>query len=173
MQDHITKAYFSYLKLAIPVVSIVLFSTLFSVIFSFPYSALIPGYIIIISYYWLIYQPILVPRLFLFISGIFFDSLMDNPLGLSSLILIITWLIVVIQRDIIRIFNFYYGWCLLFIILLISFIISSVVYFVFFGVFPEIQYMLINLLTMWASYVLIHPLLELLEKPLIINYGSR
>ena len=160
------REYVFYIKYLIPVFSIVFFSNLMLIFFSFPYSTIIPGYIIVTSFYWLIHKPVLVPRIFLFISGIFFDSFVDNPLGLSSFILIITWLITVFQQDVVRVFNFYYSWLLLLFILICSFLISFFVYYVFFYTFPSVKYSLINLIIMWVSYVIIHPILELLQKPL-------
>lgn len=160
------REYVSYIKYLIPVFSIIFLSNLLLVFFSFQYSTIIPGYIIVISFYWLIHKPALVPRIFLFIYGIFFDSFVDNPLGLSSFILIITWLIVTFQQEIIRVFNFYYSWLILLFTLVCSFLISFFVYYVFFYTLPNLKYTLINLIVMWVSYIIVHPILELLKKPL-------
>lgn len=57
-----------------------------------------PVFPVMLVFFWAIYWPEVMPRWFVFLLGVFYDTLFHLPLGLSSLLLLLLWSLITSQR---------------------------------------------------------------------------
>ncbi len=77
-----------------------------------PYYAITaPSLTLIAVFYWMVFRPDLMPTVGLFAIGIVNDALSGAPLGLSSLIYLITYMVILSQRRFIVGQSFLILWC--------------------------------------------------------------
>jgi rod shape-determining protein MreD len=62
------------------------------------YAAVTPQFALMAVFHWTVYRPALLPPLLLFILGVAFDLITGAPLGLTSLVFLITRAVVLRQR---------------------------------------------------------------------------
>lgn len=93
----------------IPILTI-FFSILFGGYMTLGGQPLLPSFLLIFAFYWIICRPDLVPIWSLFLIGIFYDVLMMHPIGLTSTFLIISYFVLVRIRHILKPDKFYLFW---------------------------------------------------------------
>ncbi len=126
----------------------------------------VPLIAMISIFYWCIYWPSLLPAWFVFLLGIFQDFLYGTPLGISSLINLLLFWLVVSQRKYLIKETFWVVWAVFSFILLIFVLISSVVYSIYYEQFAISN----DILMQWMVSVLVYPFLHKLFNVIHVSF---
>jgi rod shape-determining protein MreD len=122
-----------WLRIAAPLLSILLISFLGLINLPFPnYTTIAPAYTLIAVYCWTVWRPDLVPYVGVFAIGVFEDFLRGTPVGATSLLLLLTQVFVRSQRRFLfgRTFDtFWVGFAIIAVaVALLEWIVMSIAY---------------------------------------------
>ncbi|MGN6670072.1 MAG: rod shape-determining protein MreD [Candidatus Nucleicultricaceae bacterium] len=96
--QHTTYSFWATLYTALLPVMSLLASLLFSLVFFYPLSSIVPDFNLAILFYWAIHRPTSIPLSIILCIGLFADALSGCFLGLHAFIYLMIWVLLIYQR---------------------------------------------------------------------------
>jgi len=126
-------------------------------------ASFVPLYLVMTVYFWSIYSPYYMPKWFVFLIGLFQDILYGMPMGISALLLLVLWGIVVSQRRHLTKEPFIVVW-IMFVITIGFYIVAEwLINSIYFGELIFSPAIIMQLIVSVLIYPLIHKLYEFIH----------
>ena len=157
----------SFVPLLVSIVIVLIFNFNDGSLFSYKYS---PAVAAICVYYWAFFYPTIFTALSIFILGLFADIFSGYPIGLSSFCLLITYYMLISQRESVMKYGFFVFWAFFMFFLLIYYIIKlALLSLFFFDLYIEF-YQLANFLFTILLYPLLHYMMSYVRMRRIVLF---
>jgi|SRR5579883_37874 rod shape-determining protein MreD len=132
-------------------------------------TAVTPAFPLMAVYHWTLYRPDLLPFVAVFAAGLLLDMLTGAPLGISSLVLLLAYALVLSQRELLLMRRFTVVWIGFLVVTASAAALQWVVVSLFYGTLLDARAFLFQAVLTAAVYPVVSYLLVRVQRALLMR----
>jgi rod shape-determining protein MreD len=133
------------------------------------FTAVTPSFALMAIYYWTVYRPELLPFVAVFATGLLLDMLTGAPLGISSLVLLLAYGLVLSQREHLLMRRFTVVWLGFLALAATAAVLQWIVVSLFYGMLLDVRAFLFQGVLTVAVYPVVSYLLGRVQRTLLMR----
>jgi len=133
------------------------------------FTAVMPFFALMAIYHWTVYRPDLLPFVAVFAAGLLLDMLTGAPVGISSLVLLLAYGLVLSQRDHLLMRGFTVVWLGFLVIAAAAAVLQWIVVSLFYGMLLDVKAFLFQGVLTVAVYPVVSFLLARVQRTLLMR----